>query len=252
MARPAKTHCSSGWKSRPGKRRSARKQTPGGRRDPTDRSGVSKALEREGSKPAGRNKDVNVIASSYYQPKGDWEGRAAHDTAKATDSTPEPERVLDFPGVPGGGTLGKSSVEQERPYPAVESDKGRGYKAGRLKSHGAGRESERFVVPEKACKKTRWREGTLLWSRRQRGKREGMPEMANTPFVKARQLGCPAMGAIQVSTTSGRNGEGSYNRHDNPEKGRIKWSMDITNGSSRRSSVSRVRENRTHGLKGGV
>jgi hypothetical protein len=58
--------------------------------------------------------------------------------------------------------LRKSIVEQERPYPAVKSDKARGYKAGRLKSHGAGREFEGFVVPEKACNTTRRREGTLL------------------------------------------------------------------------------------------
>jgi hypothetical protein len=58
--------------------------------------------------------------------------------------------------------LGKNNAEQERPYLAVESDKGRGYKAGRLKSHGAGRESERLVVPKKACSQTRWREGALL------------------------------------------------------------------------------------------
>ena len=59
-------------------------------------------------------------------------------------------------------TSGKSSVEQERPYPAAESGKDRGYKAGRLKAHGAGRESERSVVPRKACKTTRRREGALL------------------------------------------------------------------------------------------
>jgi len=70
--------------------------------------------------------------------------------------------MLDLSGVSGGGTWGKNSAEQERPYPAVESDKDRGYKAGRLKSHGAGRESERPTVPEKACNKTRWREGALL------------------------------------------------------------------------------------------
>ncbi len=74
----------------------------------------------------------------------------------------KPERKLDLLGVSGGGTLGKSNAEQERPYPAVESDKDRGYKAGRLKSHGAGRESEGPVLPVKACKITRWREGALL------------------------------------------------------------------------------------------
>ena len=75
---------------------------------------------------------------------------------------PGTERVLDHPGVAGGGTLGKNSMEQERPYLAAKSGKNRVYKAGRLKSHGAGRESERPVVPEKACKTTRWREGALL------------------------------------------------------------------------------------------
>ena len=73
-----------------------------------------------------------------------------------------PERMLDLSGVSGGGTLGKSKAEQERPYLAAWSGKDRGYKAGRLKSRGAGRESEGSVVPKKACSKTRWREGALL------------------------------------------------------------------------------------------
>ena len=53
-------------------------------------------------------------------------------------------------------------TRNERPYLAVGSDKDRAYKAGRPKANGAGRESEGFVVPEKACKTTRWREGALL------------------------------------------------------------------------------------------
>ena len=73
-----------------------------------------------------------------------------------------PERLLDLSGVEGGGTFPKKNAEQERPYPAVESDKDRWYKAGRPKANGAGRESEGFIVPEKACKTTRWREGALL------------------------------------------------------------------------------------------
>jgi hypothetical protein len=70
--------------------------------------------------------------------------------------------MLDLPGVSGGGTLGQSNAEQERPYLAAESGKDRWYKAGRLKANGAGRESEGFIVPVKACKTTRWREGALL------------------------------------------------------------------------------------------
>jgi hypothetical protein len=70
--------------------------------------------------------------------------------------------VLDLSGVAGGGTLGQSSTEQERSSPAATSGKDRAYKAGRLKSRGAGRKSEGSIVPEKACSKTRWREGALL------------------------------------------------------------------------------------------
>ena len=73
-----------------------------------------------------------------------------------------PEGVLDLSGVLGGGTFPKSIAEQERPSPAAMSGKDRAYKAGRLKAHGAGRESEGFVVPKKACNTTRRREGTLL------------------------------------------------------------------------------------------
>ena len=70
--------------------------------------------------------------------------------------------MLDLSGVEGGGTFPKKNAEQERPYSAVESDKDRAYKAGRRKARGAGRESEGFVVPAKACNTTRRREGTLL------------------------------------------------------------------------------------------
>ena len=72
------------------------------------------------------------------------------------------ERLLDLLGVWGGGTFRKRSAEQERPYLAAQSGKDRWYKAGRLKSSGAGRESEGLVVPRKACKTTLWREGALL------------------------------------------------------------------------------------------
>src|SRR5579863_4141570 len=132
-----------------------------------------------------------------------------------------PERMLDLSGVVGGGTLGKSNAEQERPYLAAWSGKDRWYKAGRLKASGARRESEGFVVPEKACSKTRWREGTLLWSRRRGGKREGMPQTANNPSVKARQLSSPAIGVSQVGSRPAGLGEGSYSRNDTLVKGRI-------------------------------
>jgi hypothetical protein len=70
--------------------------------------------------------------------------------------------MLDLPGVSGGGTLGQSKAEQERPYLAARSGTDRAYKAGRLKTNGAGRESEGSKVPKKAWKTTRRREGALL------------------------------------------------------------------------------------------
>jgi hypothetical protein len=73
-----------------------------------------------------------------------------------------PERLLDLSGVWGGGTFPEKSAEQERPYLAAQSGKDRAYKAGRRKARGARRESEGLIVPEKACKITRWREGALL------------------------------------------------------------------------------------------
>jgi len=70
--------------------------------------------------------------------------------------------MLDLLGVSGGGTQGQNNAEQERPYLAAESGKDRAYKAGRLKTRGAGRKSEGSIVPGKACNTTRWRKGTLL------------------------------------------------------------------------------------------
>jgi hypothetical protein len=70
--------------------------------------------------------------------------------------------MLDLSGVEGGGTFPEKRAEQERPYPAAKSGKDRAYKAGRQKAHGAGRESEGSIVPKKACKTTRRREGALL------------------------------------------------------------------------------------------
>jgi hypothetical protein len=129
--------------------------------------------------------------------------------------------MLDLSGVSGGGTLGQSNAEQERPYLAAKSGKDRAYKAGRLKSRGARRESEGSVLPRKARKTTCWREGTLLWSRRRRGKREGMPETANDSSVKVRQLAGPAIGVSQMVSKLAGIGEGRHNRSDAPVNGRL-------------------------------
>src|SRR6266481_2948480 len=59
----------------------------------------------------------------------------------------------------------------------------------------------------------------LLWSSLHGGKREGMPETANNPFVKARQLRCQAMDVSQGRASAMRVGEGWHRRTDAPLKG---------------------------------
>ena len=100
----------------------------------------------------------HVIVSAERCLKGP--SRSCHGEGNIQQSGPE--RLLDLSGVWGGGTFPEKSVEQERPYLAAKSGEDRWYKAGRLKSSGARRESEGLVVPMKARKTTRWREGALL------------------------------------------------------------------------------------------
>ena len=72
------------------------------------------------------------------------------------------EPLLDLSGVEATARFERRTAEQERPYLAAKSGKDRAYQAGWRKAGGAGRESERSVLPEKACITTRWREGALL------------------------------------------------------------------------------------------
>ena len=128
---------------------------------PTVRAGRQKPLQETGARKRAATSSErcsHVIFSAERCLKGPsrscrGEGNRQH---------PGPERMLDLSGVAGGGTFPEKSAEQERPYLATKSGEDRGYKAGRLKSRGAGRESEGFTVPEKARKITRWREGALL------------------------------------------------------------------------------------------
>jgi hypothetical protein len=132
---------------------------------------------------------------------------------------PGPERMLDLPGVSGGGTLGQSNAEQERPYLAASSGTDRAYKAGWLKSYGARRESEGSIVPAKARSQTRWREGALLWPGLHGGKREGVPETANNPPEKARRLRCQAMDVCQARSSTMGTGESLHRRSDDSPNG---------------------------------
>jgi len=128
---------------------------------PPARAGRQKPVKQQGAKKraATPGERCSLVKLSAERCLG-GPSRSCH--GEGHRQQPGREWLLDLSGVWGGGTFRKRSAEQERPYLVAQSSKDRWYKAGRLKSSGAGRESEGFIVPKKACKTTRWREGTLL------------------------------------------------------------------------------------------
>ena len=140
---------------------------PGSRPQPKTEMSAARAGRQEPGKEQGARKRAatlsercsHVIFSAERCLKGP--SRSCHGEGNRQHSG-KPDGVLDLSGVWGGGTFPKNNTEQERPSPAALSGKDRAYKAGKLKMPGAGRESEGFVVPMKACNTTRRREGTLL------------------------------------------------------------------------------------------
>ena len=204
-----------------------------------------------GSKEAGRNK-VKAAASSDYQPKGVWESRTAHITAKAIDNPLEPERGWISPGSQAVARFERRTRNRRGPTRQPTSGKDRAYKAGEPKSRGAGRESEGFVVPGKACKTTRWREGTLLWSGWPGGKCEGIAVRLNHPSYKHdNSAENTSYGHVpnrrRATADAGLSARGVTPRR--APASRAAWpAVHVVSG---RPSVSRMRENRTYGLKGG-
>ena len=150
---------------------------------------------------------------------GVQEGRSAHSTAKATDSSLDSERMLNLSGVAVAARFDRRMWTRRDPTWQSASGKDCSCTAGRLKSKRARRESEGTILPEKACGKTRWKEGAVLWSRRQVGKREGIPETANHSSVKVRRRSCPAIDVCQVARQRAGAGGRRDSRSDAPAKG---------------------------------
>jgi hypothetical protein len=123
--------------------------------------GVESPLQAEG-KPAGRNESeryCHVIVSAERclgGPSRSFHGEGNRQQARS--------RTLAGPlrGCEAAARWNRGMRNRRDPTWQPASGKDRAYKAGRLKSREARRESEGFVVPRKACKTTRWREGALL------------------------------------------------------------------------------------------
>jgi hypothetical protein len=129
---------------------------------PVSQAGCRKPLRREQTR--GPQHEVKPAASIHLQSGG----RAAHFTAKATSSAPDPERAGD-PGGVGGVARAEGAVRNTRdPSSRPLSRRVVPYKP-MVKSGGAERESEGIVVLTRpATTQRRKREGSLRWSCRRR------------------------------------------------------------------------------------
>ncbi len=180
-------------------------------------------------------------------------GRADHVAAKATDCgtavTGDPQDTL---GV-GEGARSEGLVWNRRdPTWWPTSGKGGGYKP-MVKCHRAGRESEGLVVPKMALTKTTLEgRGPTLVALANRGKGEGMPNWANHPFEKARKPGKELSGIAKCNPTFGV----AIDSQEPPRLTTSEWVACLPGSvlhacDTGRPPVSRVRETRMHGLKGG-
>ena len=89
---------------------------------PPVRAGRPKPLQETGARKRAATSSErcsHVIVSAERRLKGP--SRSCH--GEGNRHHPEPEWMVDLPGVVGDGTLGKSNAEQERPYQAAESGK---------------------------------------------------------------------------------------------------------------------------------
>jgi len=142
-------------------------------------SGASKASER-GKRIRSPQHKVKSAASSYSQPKGDREGRAAHVTAKARDKRPEAGWTLDLLGVWDAG-CGEGAMRDRRDPSALPRRQRCSYKR-KAKSSIVQRESEGAIVPLMVAEQNATGgKGPCFGRASEGGKREGMVARPNNP-----------------------------------------------------------------------
>ena len=192
VARPEQTASHSRVKV-PSKQASERLVAGPGRRVETQRlSGASKASVG-GSEAAGRNK-VNAVASKDYQPKGVWDGRAAHVTAKATDSAKNPKTQTRWTSPGFEASARRESVMRDRRDPARQPSQAKTQGIRPKAETERSREGVRGVhsTDEGGDKPLEGRSPASVVVANE-GKREGMPGSAkrteaNNPEKKVRKL----------------------------------------------------------------
>ena len=223
----------------------------------TSRAGYRKSVKRlkpfSGEQARGPQHEVKPAASTEKQSGS----RAAHFTAKATPNAQVSERALGLGGVQGAARV-QGEVRNTRDPSALPSSRQGGSYKLMAKSSAAQRESEGLVVPVMVTQNNATGgKGLCFGHARSEGKREGMaaksgpnnPE-ARTCVVKVRQPQRELWaGAKRRTTALQGTANGARSDARNRVHGRVRGI--VVQAPSRRPSASRVREIRTHGLKGG-
>jgi RNA-directed DNA polymerase len=152
------------------------------------RAGCQKPVPVGRKRSDGPQRVVNVEqASSNYQPKGDWERRAGHVTAKAMHSAGESERALGLPGVLAAARREGTMRNRREPSRRSTSDAATGISAERES------ESSRAAVrgghsTVEGVENTPEGRAPALVEREDAGKCEGMAARPNNPEEKVREL----------------------------------------------------------------
>ena len=152
------------------------------------RAGSQKPVQEGRERSDGPQRVVNVEqASSDYQPKGDWERRAGHVTAKATHSAQESERALGLPGVLAAARREGTMRNRREPSRRSTSDAATGISAKR--ESGSCRAAVRGGGSTvEGVENTPEGSAPALVERVRAGKCEGMAARPNNPEEKVREL----------------------------------------------------------------
>jgi hypothetical protein len=218
---------------------------------PATEAGRQEGLRTEQAR--GPQHQVKLAASKEKQSGS----RVAHVTAKATSAAHVPKRVVGPGGVWSAARVQGEVRNSGDPSALPRSGQGAPYKP-KAKSAAAQRESEGVVVPSiVAQNNATGGKGLCFGHAREEGKREGMAGKTgpnhpdgHTPSVQARQPRRELW--VLAKWWSKRHASVVHPiGNDTPTVARERARGAATHALPRRPSVSRVREIRTHGLKGG-
>ena len=229
---------------------------PGSRPQPNGRDPGGRAGRREGPRTEqarGPQHQVKLAASSEKQSGS----RAAHFTAKATPAALAPKRAVGPGGVGSAARVQGGMRNSGDPSASPSSGQGGSYKPV-AKSSVAQRESEGVEVPTMRAKKNaRGGKDPCFGHARQEGKRKGMAAKSgpNDPVAIFRDVHVREPRS-ELLAGAERGAPRRTRATQRPRGDARGWARAprrwlAAHAPPRRPSVSRVREIRTHGLKGG-